>query len=101
MTAFTACVVAGATVGMAAARADTAGDYAAANAETVCTALDLDPTVSGVEVAVINIMRDGLTPEDSGAALAMAVIGWCPDHEPEVQAFVDKWADAKSKGVGA
>ena len=76
------------------ARADYVDDYTLDNAWRVCLVLDAYPSVNGVEGVLAGIMKDGLTPKDAGTVLARSVIGWCPEHKPEVDRFVARYSNA-------
>lgn len=77
------------------AHADPVDDYTRANAPAICMALDTNPTVAGVEQVGIGMMNDGLTGQQAGQVSVRSVLGWCPQHLPELQAFIDKWTPAK------
>ena len=92
LAALCVCVVTGATVGIAAAHADPVGDYVAANGQAVCQTLDKYPSVEGIEGIGLAIMDEGITPFDAGQIIARSVGAFCPQHVPEVQAFIAKYS---------
>ena len=73
------------------ARADVVDDYTVVNAPVVCSVLDDHPSVAGVEGVVLAIIDDGLSPESAGEVLARSIIGWCPEHGREMNAWIAKW----------
>ncbi|KWX66844.1 hypothetical protein [Mycobacterium sp. NAZ190054] len=85
-----------AAAGIATARADLVDDYTVTNAETVCTVLDSYPSIAGVEGVGMAIMEDGLSPAAAGEVITRSIVGWCPDHMPELNAFIAKYAPAGS-----
>jgi len=92
---FLGALIAGAVLGTGVARADSLDDYIVTNAPVVCSLLDDYPSVSGVEGLVIALHDEGFTGEEAGEIIGRSVVGWCPRHMTEVQAFIAKWAGAK------
>ncbi|MDN4521399.1 DUF732 domain-containing protein [Mycolicibacterium austroafricanum] len=85
-----------AAAGMATARADLVDTYVMTNASAVCATLDSYPSVAGIEGIGQAIMDDGLTPQAAGEVVTRAIVGWCPEHLPELNAFIAKWTTAGS-----
>ncbi|MEH3142482.1 MAG: DUF732 domain-containing protein [Mycobacterium kyogaense] len=78
------------------ARADWLDDYVVENAAIVCSVLDSYPSVGGVEGVVLGLMDDGLAPASAGEVLARSVIGWCPEHSAEMNAWIAKWSRGRA-----
>jgi hypothetical protein len=79
------------------AHASPVEDYAAINAGRVCATLDDFPSVAGVTGVVQGVMEDGgFTPYDAGRIVGMAVMGWCPEHLPELRRFVAVYSQART-----
>ena len=85
-----------AATGTAIAKADPVDDYTTASAPAICAVLDQDPSIAGVQSVLVAIMADGVPPRPAGEIVARSVVGWCPSHLPEVQAFVAKWSSARA-----
>lgn len=85
-----------AAAGMATARADLVDTYVVTNANAVCATLDSYPSIEGIEGVGQAIMDDGLTPQAAGEVVTRAIVGWCPEHLPELNAFIAKWTTAGS-----
>jgi hypothetical protein len=88
-------MLAAATITMNVARADTLDDYIAVNGPVVCSLLDAEPTVAGVEHVGMALYGKGLTAKEAGEVLVRSVVGFCPRHTPELNLFIQKWAPAK------
>lgn len=71
------------------ARADV---YAAQHFRAVCANLALLPNVESVEQVVMRAVRDGLTAQESGEAVTVAIVIGCPEYGYLLDEFVDKWA---------
>ncbi len=84
-----------ATAGIATARADLVDDYTVAHAPAVCATLDAYPSVDGIEGVGMAIVDDGLAPAAAGQVITRAIVGWCPEHLPELEAFIAKWTPAQ------
>lgn len=97
--AFLGAILAGCVLGTGIARADSLDDYVAANGPVVCSLLDSEPTVAGVEGVGMALYSKGLTAEQAGEVLVRSVVGFCPDHLPEVKAFIAKWTRAGTVGA--
>lgn len=83
---------------IAEAQADPQTDqYTRQNMPAVCLALDMNPTVAGIEDEGSAIMDDGLTGEQALEVVVRSVIGWCPEHMPELDATIAKWQKADMK----
>lgn len=88
-------LIAAAMVGTAVvAKADPVDSYVLTYAPAVCSTLDEYPSVAGIEGIGMAIVEDGYTPRQAGEIIARSVVGWCPSHMPEVQAFIAKWTTA-------
>ena len=85
-----------AAAGMATARADLVDTYVMTNASAVCATLDSYPSVAGIEGIGQAIMDDGLTPQAAGEVVTRAIVGWCPEYVPVLNAFIAKWTTAGS-----
>ena len=82
----------------AVAQADPQTDqYTRQNMPAVCFAMDKNPTVEGIDDEGLAIMNDGMTAEQSMEIIMRSIIGWCPEHMPELEAFVAKWQKAGTK----
>lgn len=84
-----------AAAGTAVARADLVDDYIVAHAPAVCATLDAYPSVDGIEGVGAAIVDDGPAPAAAGQVIARAIFGWCPEHLPELEAFIAKWSPAQ------
>lgn len=93
---FFAAVVVAAMILAGGAKADPASDYAAINAGAICSTIDDYPTVAGVTGVVQGVIQDsGMSPYDSGRAIATAVKYWCPRNLPVLQRFIAAYRDAQ------
>jgi hypothetical protein len=77
------------------AKADPLDATTITDAPDVCSALVKTPTEMGVENEVAALHLQGLSGDQAGEIVGRAVVGWCPDQMPEVQAFAAKWGTAK------
>jgi len=87
-------ILAAAVLGTGIARANPLDEYVIDNAATVCSLLDDYPSVSGVEGLVIALHDEGFTGEEAGEIIGRSVVGFCPRHMTEIQAFINKWGSA-------
>jgi hypothetical protein len=89
-----ACTVIGAAIGLAPAHADPAGDrYAAANGPRICRTLTSFPNFAGIEgIADAIHFNDGFTYRDAGAIEATAVLVYCPQFVPLLEAFINTYS---------
>jgi hypothetical protein len=95
--AFLGAILAGCVLGTGIARADTSlDDYVAVNGPVVCSLLDSEPTVAGVEHVGMALYGKGLTAQQAGEVLVRSVVGLCPRHLPELNSFIAKWNHAET-----
>jgi len=96
-------MIAAGILGAGRAAADPATDsYVIVNAPIICALLDESPNVAGVENIGAALIQKGLNPQQAGEVLVRSVLGWCPSHQPELKAFINKWVPRKpvTAGVG-
>lgn len=71
------------------AKADEVDDYTALNAGAICLVLDDNPNTAGLLGVMEGVHDEGITSEDSGRVVAMAIETWCPRHWPLLLALVE------------
>lgn len=67
---------------------DPAVDFVARFGADVCLALDVSPTVAGVQRVLEAVYSTGLSAFDSGRVVGEAVTGICPGHRALLREFV-------------
>lgn len=100
-TAWLALVIVGAWLSTP-AHADPQSNYAQLNAAAICSTLDEYPTVAGVTGVLSAVMEEsGFTAYESGGVIATAVIGYCPEHLPELRRFIAVFSDNANSNYAA
>lgn len=77
-------------------------NYAAANANMVCSKLDAEPTIDGVgDVGLYINQHSHLTLQQAGIVIGLSVNNACPCHEDLLQRFVAKYSTSIDNAVMA
>ena len=58
----------------------------------VCSDLDSNPTVRGVEIVAFGFLADGYSTDAAANTIVTSVQKGCPEYIPLLQQFVKKWS---------